>query len=121
MPRQASLVLDSGKGEPLLFNCLMSKPNMKNTTPTDRRVLVDPALIQAHSSVYRAMADIRLAAKIIRKQHNRQQEPNRPDEYNRIEGLMQAMLFDIQRMIGCETMRQFQNLAHNNSTREGRL
>lgn len=94
---------------------------MKNNQKPTEHFPVDPALIQAHSSVYRAMADIRLAAKIIRKQHNRQQEPNRPDEYNRIEGLMQAMLSDIQRMIGCETMRQFQNLAHNNSTREGRL
>ena len=121
MPRQASLVLDSGKGEPLLFNCLMSKPNMKNTTPTDRRALVDPALIQAHSSVYRAMADIRLAAKIIRKRHILRQEPSHPDEYNRIEGLMQAMLSDIQRMIGCETMRQLQNFAHENAIKEGRL
>lgn len=94
---------------------------MKNNQKPTEHFPVDPALIQAHSSVYRAMADIRLAAKIIRKQHNRQQEPNRPDEYNRIEGLMQAMLFDIQRMIGCETMRQFQNFTHDNSTREGRL
>lgn len=94
---------------------------MKNNQKPTGHFPVDPALIQAHSSVYRAMADIRLAAKIIRKQHNRQQEPNRPDEYNRIEGLMQAMLFDIQRMIGCETMRQFQNFTHDNSTREGRL
>ena len=92
---------------------------MKNNQKPTGHFPVDPALIQAHSSVYRAMADIRLAAKSTRKQHNRQQEPTRPDEYNRIEGLMQAMLFDIQRMIGCETMRRLQNFAHDNSTREG--
>lgn len=94
---------------------------MKNNQKPTEHFPVDPALILAHSSVYRAMADIRLAAKIIRKRHILRQEPSHPDEYNRIEGLMQAMLSDIQRMIGCETMRQFQNLAHNNSTREGRL
>lgn len=94
---------------------------MKHTTPTDRRVLVDPALIQAHSCIYRAMADIRLAAKIIRKQRDRRQEPGRPNEYNRIENLVQAMLSDIQRMIGCESMRQLQDFTHDNSTKEGRL
>lgn len=97
---------------------------MKTTTPTERRALVDPALIQAHSSVYRAMADIRLAAKIIRKRHDRRQEPNRMDEHRQLEELMQGMLFDIQRMIGCETMRCLQDFAHDgntNSTREGRL
>lgn len=94
---------------------------MKNNQKPTEHFPVDPALILAHSSVYRAMADIRLAAKIIRKRHILRQEPSHPDEYNRIEGLMQAMLFDIQRMIGCETMRQFQNFTHDNSTREGRL
>lgn len=44
---------------------------MKNNQKPTGHFPVDPALIQAHSSVYRAMADIRLAAKIIRKQHNR--------------------------------------------------
>lgn len=99
----------------------MFKPNMKNNQTTMGHFPVDPALIQAHSSVYRAMADIRLAAKIIRKQHDRRQKPNRTDEHRRLEELMQEMLFDIQRMIGCETMRQLQNFAHDNAIREGRL
>lgn len=94
---------------------------MKNNQKPTERFPVDPALIQAHSSVYRAMADIRLAAKIIRKRHILRQEPSHPDEYDQIEDLMQTMLSDIQRMIGCETMRQLQNFAHDNTTKEGRL
>lgn len=99
----------------------MSKPHYEKQPKTDGHFPVDPALIQAHSCVYRAMADIRLAAKIIRKQHDRRQEPHRTDEHRRLEELMQAMLFDIQRMIGCETMRQLQNFTHDNAIREGRL
>ena len=94
---------------------------MKNNQKPTGHFPVDPALIQAHSCVYRAMADIRLAAKIIRKQHDRRQEPHRTDEHRRLEELMQAMLFDIQRVIGCETMRQLQNFTHDNAIREGRL
>lgn len=99
----------------------MFKPNMKNNQTTMGHFPVDPALIQAHSSVYRAMADIRLATKIIRKQHDQRHEPNCMGEHKRLEKLMQEMLFDIQRMIGCETMRQLQNFAHENAIREGRL
>ena len=64
-----------------------------------------PALIQAHSSVYRAMADIRLAAKIVRKQHDECREPNNLEKHSRLDELMQEMLFDIQRLIGCSSMR----------------
>ena len=76
-----------------------------NQTPTARQVSVTPALIQAHSSVYRAMADIRLAAKIVRKQHDECREPNNLEKHSRLDELMQEMLFDIQRMIGCSSMR----------------
>ena len=94
---------------------------MKNDQKPTGHFPVDPALIQAHSCIYRAMADIRLAAKIIRKRHILRQEPNRPSEYDQLEDLMQAMLSDIQRMIGCETMRQLQNFEHDNAIREDRL
>lgn len=94
---------------------------MKNNQKPTEHFPVNPALIQAHSSVYRAMADIRLAAKIIRKRHILRQKPSHPDEYDQLEDLMQAMLSDIQRMIGCETMRQLQNFAHDNAIREDRL
>lgn len=74
---------------------------------------ITPALIQAHSSVHRAMSDIRLAAKIIRKQHNQRQEPNNLESHIRIEGLMREMLFDIQRLVGCDAMRQITNSARH--------
>jgi len=70
---------------------------------------ITPALIQAHSSVYRAMADIRLAAKIVRKQHDEHQEPNNLEKHSRLDELMQEMLFDIQRLIGRDAIRSFTN------------
>ena len=72
-----------------------------------------PALIQAHSSVYRAMADIRLAAKIVRKQHDECREPNNLEKHSRLDDLMQEMLFDIQRMIGRDAIRSFTNAARH--------
>ena len=90
-----------------MFNGLMSKPHYEKQPKTDGAL---PC---------RSGADP--GAKIIRKQHDRRQEPHRTDEHRRLEELMQAMLFDIQRMIGCETMRQLQNFTHDNAIREGRL
>ena len=84
-----------------------------NQTPTARQVSVTPALIQAHSSVYRAMADIRLAAKIVRKQHDECREPNNLEKHSRLDELMQEMLFDIQRMIGRDAIRSFTNAARH--------
>ena len=73
----------------------------------------NPALMQAHSSVYRAMADIRLAAKIVRKQHDECREPNNLEKHSRLDELMQEMLFDIQRMIGRDAIRSFTNAARH--------
>lgn len=87
---------------------------MKNTkTPTAHRVPVTPALIQAHSSLYCAMSDIRLAAKIIRKQHDECREPNNLEKHSRLDELMQEMLFDIQRLIGRDAIRSFTNAARH--------
>jgi hypothetical protein len=84
-----------------------------NQNPTTCRVPVDPALIQAHSSVYRAIADIQLAAKIIRKQHDKRCEPNNLEKHTRLDELMQEMLFDVQRLIGSDTIHNFANTSRH--------
>ena len=94
---------------------------MKNNQTTTGHFPVDPALIQAHSSVYREWGDICRAEYFSLKQHSQGQERKCLGAPTRLEKLMQAMPFDIQRMIGCETMRQLQNFAHDNAIREGRL
>ena len=73
---------------------------------------ITPALIQAHSSVY-LNGDIRIAAKIVRKQHDEHQEPNNLEKHSRLDELMQEMLFDIQRMIGRDAIRSFTNAARH--------
>ena len=86
---------------------------MKNNQNPTARVPVNPALIQAHNSVYRAMADIQLAAKIIRKQHDQRCEPNNLEKHTRLDELMQEMLFDVQRLIGSDTIHNFVNTSRH--------
>nr|DAN86109.1 MAG TPA: hypothetical protein [Caudoviricetes sp.]DAS26260.1 MAG TPA: hypothetical protein [Caudoviricetes sp.] len=89
---------------------------MKNNnvrTGSTPQLPIHSALMQAHSSVYRAMADIRLAAKIVRKQHDEHQEPNNLEKHSRLDELMQEMLFDIQRLIGRDAIRSFTNTARH--------
>lgn len=78
-----------------------------NQNPTAHHVPVNPALIQAHSSVYRAMADVNLALKILSKYAERGTDPGTytPGRHSRIEGDLRGMLFDIQHMIGRTALR----------------
>lgn len=68
---------------------------------------VNPALIQAHGSVYRAMADVNFAVKILSKHADRGAEPGTyvPGRHARIVGELSEMLSDIQRIIGRAALR----------------
>ena len=70
-------------------------------------VPINPALIQAYSSVYRAMADVNLALKILSKYAERGSDPGTytPGRHSRIESELRGMLFDIQHMIGRAALR----------------
>ena len=80
---------------------------MKNNQNPMGHVPINPVLIQAHSSVYRAMADVNLALKILSKYAERGSDPGTyaPGRHSRIEGELRAMLFDIQHMIGRAALR----------------
>nr|DAN86117.1 MAG TPA: hypothetical protein [Caudoviricetes sp.]DAS26252.1 MAG TPA: hypothetical protein [Caudoviricetes sp.] len=80
------------------------KNNKVRTEPTPQAP-VHYALMQAHGSVYRAIAEIRSAGHILRKQHDLRDEPNNLEQHIRLVSQMQEMLYDIQRLIGCSSMR----------------
>ena len=80
---------------------------MKNNQNPMGHVPINPALIQAHSCVYRAMADVNLALKILSNNSELGSDPGTysPGRHSRIEGELRAMLFDIQHMIGRAALR----------------
>lgn len=81
---------------------------MKNN-PNPDHAPAHLALMQAHGNVNRAISEIRLAGQILRRHLDQREEPNNIQEHIDLVRRMQGMLYDIQHLIGCNTMRYYAN------------
>lgn len=80
---------------------------LRNTNPGIR------AMVRQYHQLHRAKAEIAEIAKWIRYRHDERQEPNNLETHMRVDRLLQDMLQDYQRLIGCCYIRRITKAENN--------
>ena len=78
-----------------------------NTNPGIR------AMVRNYHQLYHAKAEVAQAAKWLRYRLNEHQEPNNLEVHMQVDELLQKMLQDFQRLIGCSYIRRITKAENN--------